>query len=82
MKLIPDTAKVSALNIFCPHLSFRKDIYQFPDIHDAQYIMLTKTENAYPTRGEDLNKKIGELLNSSEWETLSSAKNIYLFKKR
>ena len=44
--------------------------------------MLTKTENAYPTRGEDLNKKIGELLNSSEWETLSSAKNIYLFKKR
>jgi len=82
MKLIPDTAKVSALNIFCPHLSFRKDIYQFPDIHDAQYIMLTKTENAYPTRGEDLNKKIGELLNSPEWETLSSAKNIYLFKKR
>lgn len=82
MKLIPPKAKLSALNMFCPHLSFRKYIYQFPDIHDAKYILLAKTESAYPIRGAELDAKINEYKNSHEWQIVSGSKGIYLFKKR
>jgi uncharacterized membrane protein len=81
MKLIPPKANLSALNIFCPHLSFRDNIYQFPDIHDAEYVLLAKTENAYPVRGIELDDKIQEFKNSANWQTLSASKGIYLFKK-
>ncbi len=82
MSLIPNEANVSALNMFCPHLSFRKNIYQYPDVHDAEYILLATTESSYPVRGKELEKQIHEYLSSSIWETLSANKGIYLFKKR
>lgn len=82
MALIPAEANVSALNMFCPHLSFRKNIYQFPDLHDAEYIMLANSENAYPIRGAELADKIRDYLASPLWETVSADKGIYLFKKR
>lgn len=82
MKLIPDDASVSALTVFCPHLSFRKNIYQFPDVHDATYIMLAKSETSYPLKPNELNNKINEFINSPDWSTLSADKGIYLFKKK
>ena len=82
MALIPTEANVSALNMFCPQLSFRKNIYQFPDLHDAEYIMLANSENAYPLRGAALADQIRDYLASPLWETISSDKGIYLFKKR
>jgi uncharacterized membrane protein len=82
MKLIPDTASVSASSMFCPHLSFRKNIYQFPDVHNATYVMLAKTETAYPINSNELNAKISEFLNSPDWLTLSSDKGIYLFRRK
>ena len=82
MKLIPESANLSALNVFCPHLSFRKNIYQFPDVHDAEYIMLAKSEYSYPVRGRDLDKQIRDYLSSPMWETISANRNIYLFKKK
>lgn len=80
--LIPDDANVSALNVFCPHVSFRKNIYQYPDLNDAEYVLLASTEIAYPIKGRELNTKIEEFKNSQQWQTLSASKGIYLFKKR
>jgi uncharacterized membrane protein len=82
MSLIPDDANVSALNMFCPHLSFRKNIYQFPDINDAEYVLLANSENAYPLRGAKLSTTIRDYLSSNYWETLSANKSIYLFRKK
>ena len=81
MNLIPPNANVSALNMFCPHLSFRKNIYQFPDIHDAEYIMLANSKSSYPLRGAVLADQIRDYLASPLWETVSADKGIYLFKK-
>ena len=81
-KLIPAEANVSALNMFCPHLSFRKNIYQYPDVHDAEYVLLANTKNAYPVRGKELDQQIKGYLASPLWETLSASKGIYLFKKK
>ncbi len=82
MKLIPSDANLSALNVFAAHLSFRKNIYQFPDVHDAEYILLATTNTSYPITGQELEIKIREYKASPNWETISSSKRIYLFKKR
>ncbi len=82
MKLIPKDANLSAMNFFAPHLSFRKNIYQYPDVNDATYIMLARSSYAYPVRGTELDAAIEELNNSKDWETLSADKGIYLFRKR
>jgi uncharacterized membrane protein len=80
--LIPENASLSSSHMLAPHLSFRKNIYQFPDLNDAEYILLADSENGYPLRGEAFMAKVIELKNSKEWETVSDAKNIYLFRKR
>lgn len=82
MALIPEDANLSASTMFCPHLSFRKNIYQFPDVHDAEYILLANSENAFPLKVEEVEAKIQEYRQSPEWETISASKRIYLFKKR
>ncbi len=82
MKLIPENANLSALNMFCPHLSFRKKIYQFPDISDADYILLADTPSAYPIKEEELQIKIQEYKQATDWELLSASKGIYLFRKK
>ncbi|MBK6833057.1 MAG: DUF2079 domain-containing protein [Bacteroidetes bacterium] len=82
MKLIPQDAKLSSLTYFAPHLSFRKDIYQFPDVHDAEYIFIANCELPYPLIASQMNEKINFYLASEEWETVSKDKGIYLFRKR
>lgn len=82
MALIPEDVNLSAMNCFASHLSFRKNIYQYPDVHDATYIMLAKSPNAYPIKGRELDHAIRELNSSKDWETLSADKGIYLFRKK
>ncbi len=40
LQLIPADAKVSASNYYLPHLSQRHSIYRFPDMYDADYIVV------------------------------------------
>lgn len=82
MKLIPEHANVSAQNGFVPHLAFRKNIYQYPDVNDAEYIMVASSPRAYPIWGAELDAAIKELNDSKDWETLSASKGIYLFRKK
>jgi uncharacterized membrane protein len=82
MKLIPKDVNLCAQNCFAAHLSFRKNIYQYPDVYDAEYIMLASSPNAYPVRGPELDAAIRELNESRDWETLSADKGIYLFRKK
>lgn len=82
MQLIPDTANLSALSPFAPHLSFRKNIYQYPDIHDAQYILIAKSETAFPVRGIELTRDIESLNKSPDWETIAASGDIYLFRRK
>lgn len=83
MKLIPENANLSSLSVFAPHLSFRKNIYQYPDVHDAEYVLLaaSTTNSAFPLTGDKLKVKIQEFIESPNWDTISSSNGIYLFKK-
>lgn len=67
---IPKDAKVSAQSPFVPHLSLRKNIYQFPILKNAEYIVYSRKEGTYPMSNEEFENKINELEHSEDWEIL------------
>jgi uncharacterized membrane protein len=83
LKKIPDDAVVSAQTMLVPHIAFRDRIYQFPDISDAEYIvLLTADDNTYPLKKETYNKKVEELRNDDEWEIFFENDFALIFKRR
>ncbi len=82
INLIPSNANLSVSTHFAPHVSFRKNVYQYPDVHDAQYIFVANSPLSYPIRQPEMEIKIKELCQSPQWETISKQKGIYLFKKK
>lgn len=77
---IPKDAKVSAQSPFVPHLSLRNNIYQFPIIKDAEYIIYSRKENTYPMSNDDFEIKINELEGSKHWIVYHN-KEITILKK-
>ncbi len=67
LKSIPKESAVSAQSPFVPHLAFRANIYQFPIIKNAEYIVLSKYESAYPLEESIFTQKILELQMDSNW---------------
>jgi len=67
---IPKDAKVSAQSPLIPHLSLRDDIYQFPIIKNAEYIVYSRKLGFYPLSEEEFELKVNELENSMNWEIL------------
>ncbi len=65
---IPKDAKVSAQSPFVPHLSLRYNIYEFPIVKDAEYIIYSSKEGTYPLLKKDFEIKINELEASKDWE--------------
>lgn len=53
MAQIPPKACVSAQDELLPHLSHRREIYLFPTIEDAYYILMDRLGSTYPLRAED-----------------------------
>jgi len=82
LKRIPDDAAVSAQTSILPHLSLREDIFQFPLIHNARFVVLHPPTDHYPISKEEWEKKAIEFRNSSHWEVFSDFPEILIFKKR
>jgi hypothetical protein len=76
LNLIPKNAKVSAQSPFVPHLALRNNIYQFPIIKDAEYVIFSTKESFYPMTEEGFFKETNILINSNLWKT--EFKNEYL----
>lgn len=53
MAQIPPEASVSAQDELLPHLSHRREIYLFPTIEDADYILMDRLGSTYPLKAED-----------------------------
>ena len=79
--LIPSTAKLSSTDCFGPHLAFRSCIYLYPDVIDADYILVSQNPTPYLLKDETLEKEIIEYKNSLNWKTIAEINGIYLFKK-
>jgi uncharacterized membrane protein len=71
IKFIPPDASVSAHDPIFSHLSHRNEIYRFPDISGAEYIVfdieLAKAGALGPTTGLAFKQKLNDLIQSHEY---------------
>ncbi len=82
LKMIPENAAVSAHSPFLPHLALRENIYQFPVIKDASYIVFSDKEEPYPLSGEEFKKLTNELCTGNGWAILAKRNGITLLKRK
>ena len=59
---IPPNANVSAQSDLYPHLSERANVYLFPTISDAEYIVLDVNGQTYPLTASDYARTVQELV--------------------
>lgn len=79
---IPPSAAVSAQSPLVPHLVNRERIYMFPEIYDAEYVILDTSLNIYPLRPEEFKDKINALKRSKYWQIKKEIKSLIIFQKR
>ncbi len=82
LQMIPADAAVSAQSMFLPHLACRKNIYQYPLIKNAGYIIVSLTKRSYPLSPEQLADSLVHLQQSPTWETQYHDDNVYVFRKK
>lgn len=78
---IPEHVPVSAQSPFVPHLALRPEVYQFPVIRNARYILLSPVNNPYPLKKELYVQKVDSLMNSSYWKVVTNRDSFILLKK-
>jgi uncharacterized membrane protein len=82
LRNIPGDASVSAQSPFVPHLSLRDQIYQFPIVNDAEYIVFSEKEGKYPLDDETFNSTVNQFLGSEEWETWFKSGDLVILKRK
>ena len=78
---IPKIASISAQSPLVPRLANREKIFLFPDIYDAEYIVLDSSLNSYPMNPAELKQKINDLEKSSHWKIFVKNKTLIIFQK-
>lgn len=81
LKKIPADSKISAQSPLVPRLANRTNIYLFPKINNAEYIILDLSLDSYPLTPPELKNKIQELNFSRNWQVVESNKNLFIFKR-
>ena len=64
---IPSDAALSAQSQINPHLSQREEIYRFPDVREADFILIDVTVPSLFFHPNDLRRDMEERLASGEW---------------
>lgn len=78
---IPSQAAISTQSPIVPHLANREKIYLFPEIYDAEYIILDTSLSSYPLNIDALKEKINIFEKSSFWKIVDRNKNLVIFRK-
>jgi len=79
---IPFNAKVSASSSIVPHLALRDYIYQYPDVYNANYIILLSNDNYYPLSKEEYFNKLQQLQQNKLWEKLYDYNKLIIYRKK
>jgi uncharacterized membrane protein len=82
LKEIPDDAIVSAQNSFVPHLALRENVYQFPIIKNAEYVIYSPKEDTYPLTDSLFKMQTLALESSGNWDFVYHDKDIVLLKRK
>ncbi len=80
--LIPQDAALSAQTHLAPHAALRKSIYLFPEINDADYILLQLNGNSfYPLTQEELISRKEYLIKSGSWNEVWQKDSIVILRR-
>lgn len=82
--LVPEDAKVSASNWIAPHLAHRTNLYLFPTIKDADYVVVDLARASYFTdvkRGKAQQALQTRLIDNPEYEPIFSEPNVTVFRR-
>ncbi len=83
LNTIPDDAIVSASNVLCPHLAGRENIYLYPVVKDAEYVvLLTEGRDPYPFLAKDYPEHLKQLRESGTYEVVAEASNLLILKTK
>ncbi len=80
-KLIPVNAKLCCQSSLHPHFAWRDYIYLFPNVKDAEYILLNRKLETYPSNKIEFLKFTDSLSNSPNWNVLINENDFLLLKK-
>lgn len=81
IKIIPDTATVSAQTSILPHLALRDKVYTFPIIKDAEYIVLNTLDDTYPLDTIAYKNLVLQMLQDTlQWNTIYHKNSVILLK--
>jgi hypothetical protein len=78
---IPNNAIISAQSPFVSQLAYRDNIYQFPMIKDAEYILFSTQEDSYPLNEIDFRIEIQKINESENWIKEYEKDGFYIYKK-
>lgn len=77
LETIPPDAKVVASNNLVPHFAFRKYIYLFPYVRDAEYIVLFD-HDSYPLTPDQYKTELQKYLNNKDWTLIIEDYPLYI----
>lgn len=66
--LIPENAVVSAQSALLPHLAWRDQIYQFPIVKNAAFLVYSPKDNPYPLDTIEFKKQIDSIWQTGRWQ--------------
>lgn len=81
LALIPPNASVSAQSGLVPHLTTRRALYMFPNIHNAEYVLVDNWTDRWPLSNPDWDAAIGEMLANTHYKLLWTGDGYGVFKR-
>lgn len=77
-----ENTSVSAHFALVPHVAFRKTLYEFPVVEDADYIAVLIGEGTYPLRSDEaFADSVAVYQQSMEWETVYEGNKTVILKR-
>jgi uncharacterized membrane protein len=82
LQVIPDKVPISACAILAPHLTNRDELYHYPIIKNAEYIVLVDDESTYyPFFKDEWDLKIKELRSNKDFEVFYDNHKLLIFRR-
>ena len=80
LKQVPNAVSVSASSNLVPHLVCRKELYQFPILRNADYILYGAFDNQYPISKKESVSILDSLVESKKYSIVQKDKGLILLK--